>query len=249
MTEAEWLACVEPKRMLEFLQSKTSERKLRLFAVSCCCRIRISFFNSEVSVRLLRASELFADGMSNEEQMKMLELDRWEANGTLKWANTQDPVFPAEGAVAALWPKLRISDVMKYVSEVAGYENAVRAAELSGQKRSFRWWKRRHNLSKNEIQKLRVEGARYEERLFCNLLHDIFGNPFRPVTLNPTWLTSTVLALATGIYEEKAFDRMPILADALQDAECDNADILNHCRQPGEHTRGCFVVDLLLGKS
>ena len=61
------------------------------------------------------------------------------------------------------------------------------------------------------------------------------GNPFRPITLNPSWLTSTVLALANGIYEEKAFDRMPILADALQDAGCDNEDILNHCRQPGEH--------------
>jgi hypothetical protein len=69
------------------------------------------------------------------------------------------------------------------------------------------------------------------------------------VVINPTWLTSTVLALANGIYQEKAFDRMPILADALQDAGCDNEDILNHCRQPGEHVKGCFVVDLLLGKS
>jgi hypothetical protein len=77
------------------------------------------------------------------------------------------------------------------------------------------------------------------------LLRDIFGNPFRQVTLNPAWLTSTVLALATGIYEEKAFDRMPILADALQDAGCDSEEILQHCRQPGEHVRGCWVVDLL----
>ena len=80
------------------------------------------------------------------------------------------------------------------------------------------------------------------------LAREIFGNPFRPVTLNPAWLTSTVLALANGIYSERAFDRMPILADALQDAGCDNEDILTHCRQSGEHTRGCWVVDLLLGK-
>jgi hypothetical protein len=68
------------------------------------------------------------------------------------------------------------------------------------------------------------------------------------VTVDPTWLTSTVVSLATAIYGDRAFDRLPILADALEDAGCDNADIFNHCRQPGEHIRGCFVVDLLLGK-
>jgi hypothetical protein len=79
-------------------------------------------------------------------------------------------------------------------------------------------------------------------------MRDIFGNPFRPATLDPSWLTSTVVALARGIYEERAFDRMPILADALQDAGCDNEDVLNHCRGPGPHVRGCWVVDLVLGK-
>jgi hypothetical protein len=78
---------------------------------------------------------------------------------------------------------------------------------------------------------------------------EVFGNPFRPITLDPSWLTSTVLALANGIYTERAFDRMPILADALQDAGCDNENILNHCRAPGPHTRGCWVCDLLLNKS
>jgi hypothetical protein len=81
------------------------------------------------------------------------------------------------------------------------------------------------------------------------LLRDIFGNPFRPISLDPAWLTSTVVALAQGIYAERAFDRMPILADALQDAGCSNEDILNHCRGPGPHCRGCWVVDLILGKS
>jgi hypothetical protein len=82
----------------------------------------------------------------------------------------------------------------------------------------------------------------------ANRLRCIFGNPFRPAALDPSWLTETVVALATGIYQERAFDRMPILADALEDAGCDNADILNHCRQPGEHVRGCWVVDLLTGR-
>jgi hypothetical protein len=87
------------------------------------------------------------------------------------------------------------------------------------------------------------------EEIQVNLLRDIFGNHFRPITLSPSWLTSTVHALASGVYEEHAFDRMPILADALQDAGCDNDDVLTHCRQPGEHARGCWVVDLLTGRS
>ena len=80
------------------------------------------------------------------------------------------------------------------------------------------------------------------------LLRCIFGNPFRPATLDPAWRTSTVVALARGIYDDRAFDRLPILADALQDAGCDSADILNHCRDAGPHARGCWVVDLVLGK-
>ena len=80
------------------------------------------------------------------------------------------------------------------------------------------------------------------------MLRDIFGNPFRPVSINSTCLTSTVRGLAEGIYAERAFDRMPILADALEDAGCDNADILAHCRGDGPHVRGCWVVDLVLGK-
>ena len=92
-----------------------------------------------------------------------------------------------------------------------------------------------------------VDGAReqYEQ---ARLIRDIFGNPFRPVTLNPSWLTSTVVALTNGIYEERAYDRMPILADALQDAGCDNEDVLSHCRESGKHWRGCWCVDLILNK-
>ena len=80
------------------------------------------------------------------------------------------------------------------------------------------------------------------------LLRELFGpHPFRTLVANPEWLTSTVIALAQGIYEERAFDRMPILGDALQDAGCADEDILNHCRSEGLHVRGCWLVDLLLG--
>jgi hypothetical protein len=80
------------------------------------------------------------------------------------------------------------------------------------------------------------------------LLHDIFGNPFRPVAFDPAWRTDTVVSLAKGLYESRDFSAMPILADALQDAGCDCDDILNHCRDESlTHVRGCWVVDLVLG--
>jgi hypothetical protein len=83
----------------------------------------------------------------------------------------------------------------------------------------------------------------------ADLLRDIFGNPFRPVTIASEWRTSDVILLARGIHADRAFDRMPILADALQDAGCDDEGILSHCRGCGFHVRGCWVVDAILGRS
>ena len=80
------------------------------------------------------------------------------------------------------------------------------------------------------------------------LLRDVFGNPFRPAAFSPAWRTDTVLALAQQMYDTRDFGAMPIMADALQDAGCDNGDVLNHCRGDGPHVRGCWVVDLVLGK-
>jgi hypothetical protein len=81
-----------------------------------------------------------------------------------------------------------------------------------------------------------------------DLIRDIFGNRFRPVAVEPSWLTPTTVQYAEGIYEGRAFDRLPTIADALQDAGCDNEQILTHCRGAGLHVRGCWVVDLVLGK-
>ena len=86
------------------------------------------------------------------------------------------------------------------------------------------------------------------QTLQTDLLRDIFGNPFRPVAFDAAWRTETAVGLARGIYEERAFERMPILADALQEVGCEHSDILSHCREPGDHVRGCWVVDLVLGK-
>ena len=86
----------------------------------------------------------------------------------------------------------------------------------------------------------------------ADLIREVFGNPFRMGQISQDVLArndDTVGKLAQAIYNDRAFDRLPILADSLEESGCTNADILNHCRQPGEHVRGCWVVDELLGKS
>jgi hypothetical protein len=76
----------------------------------------------------------------------------------------------------------------------------------------------------------------------------VFGNPFHPVAFDPRWRTADTVGLARGIYEDRAFDRLPLLADALMDAGCADEQVLEHCRSEGPHVRGCWVVDLVLGK-
>jgi hypothetical protein len=88
-----------------------------------------------------------------------------------------------------------------------------------------------------------------EGRHQAQILRDIFGNPFRPAVFQPAWRTSTAVAIAQQMYDTRDFTAMPILADALQDAGCDNDNVLSHCREAtGVHVRGCWVVDLVLSK-
>ncbi|QDU22206.1 hypothetical protein [Urbifossiella limnaea] len=89
---------------------------------------------------------------------------------------------------------------------------------------------------------------REEREATRDLVRDIFGNPFRPVPFDPSWRTEAVVGLARGMYESRDFGPIPVLADALEDAGCADADVLGHCRGPGPHVRGCWVVDLVLGK-
>ena len=85
----------------------------------------------------------------------------------------------------------------------------------------------------------------------ADIIRDIAGNPFRAVPFDPAWLTrngGVVRTMAAAVYENRTFGDMPILADALEDAGCDSGDVLDHCRGGGEHQRGCWVLDLLLGR-
>ncbi|MFO0877740.1 MAG: hypothetical protein U0840_10340 [Gemmataceae bacterium] len=85
-----------------------------------------------------------------------------------------------------------------------------------------------------------------EREAQAGLLRELFGNPFRPCHVEPAWRTPTVLALAQHIYTREQFDELPVLADALEDAGCDQAYLLAHLRQPTGHLRGCWALDAVL---
>ena len=92
----------------------------------------------------------------------------------------------------------------------------------------------------------RTKGLR---RAYMGILREVVGNPFRPVTFSPSWRTDTAVALARTMYQSRDFSAMPILADVLEDAGCTDQLILDHLRGPGPHVRGCWALDLILGKS
>lgn len=87
-----------------------------------------------------------------------------------------------------------------------------------------------------------------ETAALAHLVREQLGNPFQPYHFEPSWRTETVVALASVIEAERAFDRMPILADALEEAGCDERPTLDHLRGPGPHARGCWVLDLILNR-
>jgi hypothetical protein len=158
---------------------------------------------------------------------------------------------------AAILKALEVAE--RFADELVGWEElaaaeeeAITALDRTGNRAGhFAIWSLHPHPGKGSGE---VVGCirKHEGREHTAILLELLGNPFRPVTIVPSifaWNDGTIPKLAQGIYEERAFDRLPILADALEEAGCQDQDILGHCRSGGEHVRGCWVLDLLLGKS
>jgi hypothetical protein len=243
MTEAEWFACDDPVKLLTFVgRHHPNERKLRLYAVAGCRRIW-SFLPDKRFRRAVEVAELFADGAVSRKVRSKCWKEVDAAMMSIELA-TQDQ-FGGHGN----WPAASMAASMA----TAAAANAVGSSDSFVRPEAELFY-----LAANSIEGMeyshRERGIDYrlaretEWSVHRALLRDIFGNPFRPATLDPAWRTSTVVALARQMYESRDFGAMPILADALQDAGCDNEDILNHCRGDGPHVRGCWLVDLILRK-
>lgn len=114
------------------------------------------------------------------------------------------------------------------------------------------WLSRPESAARSSAGYARYTSIKNHAQRQVELLRDIVANPYSPVKLDPAWLQwngGVIRKMADSIYDDRAFDRLPILADALEDAGCTNEVLLKHCRSKGPHVRGCWAVDLLLGKS
>jgi hypothetical protein len=237
MTEIDWLAFANPARMLELLRGKASERKLRLFACACCRGIwRLV---TDPGLRDALASvELHAEGLLSADAIRAVA-DTAEA-----LAEVLDESGTATFAKRA---------VARAVA-VDAFDAAWRAADQVGDAISEEGVERAGYPSADEVYETAERADRVEAVRQCDLLRCIFGDPFRSVSFNSAWRTRTVTALAHAAYEQRHLPsghlddtRLTILADALEDADADGA-LLDHLRGPGPHVRGCWSVDLCLGR-
>jgi hypothetical protein len=228
MTEAEWLACTDPTPMLEFLGEKASNRKLRLFAVACCRRVW-QLVDDEPSRTAVDVAERLADGQATNAERRTAAVAG----------------YPRKGPATIGWQA--VACVVSLPAKHAADRTSHNSASALGRASTTIPYK--PTSSDNTAYFAAVaEGEAKERKAQTPLLRDIIGTPFRSVVFDPSWCMPEVVKLAQVMYDQRAFDRMPELADALEEAGCSDADILDHCRQPGEHVRGCWVVDLLLGK-
>jgi hypothetical protein len=232
MTEKEWLTCADPRALIWFLRKDASNRRMRLLACAFCRHIW-TWLPAEPWYRLVEVAERYADCAADDRER--LAARREIATQPYDTATVMGSVFHQYAA------RLVVRSLNKKVE--LWCDNGIGSVELPC------WYASEHLDDWTRMQKW-PELKEPENRWHACVIRDIFGNPFRSVSVDPAWLTSDAMALAQGIYDERAFDRMPILADALQDAGCTNDDVLNHCRDANRvHVRGCWVVDLLLGKT
>jgi hypothetical protein len=232
MSESKWLACTDPTPMLEYLRGKVSDRKLRLFGCGCCRRLWGTFVPASWSA--VEASEWYADRPKYATVL--------HEGSPLYGSKPDEEAVAATTGQAALFMNGGKPDIKRMLSSLqsaAGYVAVHSEASLADPRHSAVMFAARN-----------AEGAAQ-----AALLRDVLGNPFRPVTVSPAWQTPQVVALAQAAYDQRELPagtldttRLAVLADALEEAGCEQADILNHCREPGVHVRGCWAVDLLLGK-
>lgn len=268
MTEDEWLACEDPIAMIEFLRGspvgedrvswgrnsheihlpqRRHDRRFRLFNCLCCRRIWDHIPEPANHAAVIAVEELLEGRMSpddawaafvassaveNTEAGKRTERGYW----VVKYLGRGFYKMTAGASALLISSSVICLSDAEYGTEARSAFGGCYYAGSGVFLSPFRWPLPMPAIVKAECS--------YQ----VAVLRDIFGNPFRPAAFFPEWRTGTALSLARQMYESRDFSAMPVLADALQDAGCDNVEVLDHCRQPAEHVRGCWVVDLLLGK-
>jgi hypothetical protein len=275
MDEKKWLACTDPHVMwgpLLHLVSRPHDeirRKGRLL-VCALCRRHWHLLTDYRSRQAVEVAERFADDQASADELRA-GLERasraivhdYSAGQELRYDQARAPRRAA--CSAACMAQCAVTDQWLDAVHVTGYatQAAVQAAyAVQGGALVYREREQFIGISSidddEDFLTMREPYwpgetviANMEDQVLVSLQRDIFGNPFRPVPVDGGWLhwnNGCIPKIAGSIYEERAFDQLPVLADALEDAGCTNQDLLDHCRQPGEHVRGCWVVDLIIGK-
>jgi hypothetical protein len=261
VTEEEWLNGCDYRRMYRLAKPSASVRRVRLFMAACCQLDVITYTRLQCSTAI-QIAERCADDIESER----LLCDLWNRYVTLS-PNREG--FETEIGKLVDWisrvvrrlptpPDLdedeTYSDVTAAVTHAAylSLREEPKGVFVGGSGDAAEYCARA--MERAELLRLARRAGSTESvetrarRPIANILRDIFGNPFRPVAFDPRWRTSDVVGLARAIYDDKAFERMPIMADALMDAGCEDEQVISHCRSDGPHVRGCWVVDLILGK-
>jgi hypothetical protein len=260
MTEVEWMSGQAPERMLELVAEKVSNRKRRLLAVACCRAIwpLLADRRSRAAVEVV---ERYADGLAGDELAdaadeaglavgdleRAVQEARDDYNTETAWGGCSCPTCEAERdeRMDEINPR-NDPDLGYQLLEMQAAGQAACAAALLAHHATRDYWAVPRLLS----AAMRRGGPALQIDL-ARLLHELIGNPFREVAIDPAWRTwerGVVVGLAQTIYEEKAFERLPILADALEDAGCAEGALLRHLRQPDGHLRGCWALDAVLGR-
>ncbi|MGH7173582.1 MAG: hypothetical protein ACRELF_17145 [Gemmataceae bacterium] len=247
MTETEWQECISPDLMLAYLGERASPRKRRLFACACVRRIwpllhddrlrqavKVAerFADGRVSTRIREKARQLATRLREEREAKELRARTWMARAARSAAQAVEALLPEQEPI--LMPPRDIRELPDVVSATRTARTAARAAEAQHDDES--------SEAIDPIRRLHALDA-------VELVREIFGNPFRPVALDPSWLAwkdNLVPKMARVIYRKRCFRNLPLLGDAMEAAGCSDAAILTHCRAPVEHVRGCWLVDALL---
>jgi hypothetical protein len=266
MTEASWQACGDPHEMLDYLLEHTrlTDRKLRLFACACCRRIW-QLLKDPRSRTAVEVAEAYTDGRASPEDLSNAAAEAREVEPSTQ---VEQYIDSAEDlgrkarlyvacAAACVAGSLRERTAASYVQGAVYWSAVLDAQERASERAIFAFL--RSSYTSFVPAAARVAARESERSAQADLLRDIVGNPFAPASpLEPAllhWQGGLVPQLALACYEHRALPagildplRLAVLADALEEAGCRWEGMLTHLRGPGPHTRGCHVLDLLLGK-
>ena len=223
ITETEWHSTLCPYTLLNHIQYTTNDRKWRLLAVASVREIE-HWVTEDCCRKMMDLAERHSDGLVTDETIESLR----------------------HHATRVAWPSQ--TGIAPYTADFVASQVGI------AEKGADCVWRARwvHGMVWQVIMAM---GTRYtdETRALrdesdCQLIREIFGNPFRPMALDAAWHAPTVIGIARSIYEQKQFSHMPLLADALEEAGCHLSDVLHHCRSGEQHWRGCWLLDVLLAK-